>query len=197
MDKNKLNDLNVDLEELCCFLIPLFYETDCKYSCTRNKLGKLLTILAFKYAMNGERLFNEKIYRNGNCGTIIEQIMDVFEKDEYVLPEYNDDRKYIKEELEASIKLPQRFQIMPDLSFDVMNDMLDVFRNFGAYYPSDLSRVLNPIVDKVTKESHGEVELFKVPYVIDAVDSENDVVKYLKSRCIDNKNTKRKIKKYK
>ena len=74
-EETKMIELNANLKDVTSCLIRMFYQTDKKYSCTQTKLGKMLSILAFRYAINGEKLFNESIYRYPpNCGTLIKAL---------------------------------------------------------------------------------------------------------------------------
>lgn len=200
MNDIQLENLNTSLEDLCCLLVPLFYKTGCKYSCSRTKIGNLLSILAFKYVIDGKKLFNETIYKYDNCGTAITEIIDMLETDEYSVYLYQDDKEYISDELLISAILPERWQRIPQLSFEIMRDTLEVFRVFGAYSKSDLSEILNPISEKATNVSYGKIELSKIPSIIDEIDQNNVLVKYLKTPfskngCITSEGVKVKIKK--
>lgn len=200
MNDDKLEELNVDLRDLCCFLITLFYKTERKYSCCRTKVGKLLSILAFKYAMNNEKLFNERIYKYDECGTAIEKTGAILYRDEYYEYTYYDGQKKIYDMFNESVELPTRWKREINIPLTVMVDTVDVFRKFGAYSKTDLSEVLNPIVDELTNESYGEIELCKIPLIIDKVDQENKVIQYLKKERISNKvmdHVSGKVKKYK
>jgi hypothetical protein len=58
-----MEKMHANLRECMNYLIQLFYKTDKRYSCTRSKISKLLSILAFKYAVYSIQLFDEKIFR--------------------------------------------------------------------------------------------------------------------------------------
>ena len=47
-----MKELHTDLEKATCYLVQFFYKTGRLYSCTRTKLRKLLSIVAFVYARN-------------------------------------------------------------------------------------------------------------------------------------------------
>lgn len=73
--KSKMQNSNLRLKEITYYLIQQFYKTGEKYSCTQTKLGKLLSILAFKYARNGQKLFDTPIYKYPpRCGTLIKAL---------------------------------------------------------------------------------------------------------------------------
>lgn len=174
-----LEKLNVDLGELCCFLIQLFNNTEKKYSCSRTKVGKILSILAFKYAMNGEKLFSERIYKYDGCGTSVETLIGIVCRDEYFSYRYHDDKREIHDEFNNCVEMPLKWQRQANIPYEVMIDTEDVFRKFGAYSQTDLSEVLNPIVEELTDESYGEIELWKIPFIINDLDQNNAVIKYL------------------
>lgn len=171
----------------------------------RQKIGKLLSILAFKYAVNDEQLFKEQIYKYDNCGTYIRETAFLVYRDEYHRDSYQNDKKYINDQLQKPTILNlteySRYEYLfknACINFRIKEHVKDVFRNFGSYSQKDLSDVLNPIVEKLTDVSYGPIELSKVSSVIDEVDQDNEVVKYLKSHKKDNNVEKNKmmIKKY-
>ncbi len=176
----ELKNLNVDIKSLIAVFIIFFYGTGCKYSCTRTKIGKLLSILAFKYALNGEKLFNETIYKYDNCGTILKATQNLLCREEYICWHHQDDKIYISKGFQNNITIPPRFKdiILPDS--DIVLEIEDVFRNFGAYSAVDLGNFLNPIVDIATTISYGEIELTKIKDIIEQLDESNEIVKYLK-----------------
>lgn len=185
----ELKDLNVSIKSLTYTFIMFFYETGRKYSCTRTKIGKLLSILAFKYAINGERLFNEIIYKYYDSGTAIKEIFYLLEREEYLCFFDQDNKKYISERFYNS-NIPSIFfekdMILPNKN--VIVDIEDVFRNFGAYSQVDLGKLLNPIVDIAASENYGEIDLTKVKDNITKLDESNEIVKYLKQSYLNEQN---------
>ena len=143
-------DRYVKLMGCANYLIQFFYKTDKKYSCTRSKIGKLLSILAFKYAVKGIELFDEPIYRWSKCGTLIKGTNRVF-SDVYVsydMRPKQDAKKVIHPyEVNEEINVPNQYEKIYEIPCEVMKDIEDVFYNFGAYSQDDLSELLNPIVE--------------------------------------------------
>lgn len=188
-----MKKLNIGIKELTYYLVSLFFLTECKYSCTSTKIGKMLSILAFKYAYNGFLLFNDEVRKYDNCGTMIESSACWLHINEYVCRKDQNNKEYITEELKEPIDLPAKINCRYieifkccDLPFYVKKEVEEVFRYFGAYSHVDLSEVLNPIVDMLTTESYGKIDLSKISYIIDEVTQDNEVIKYLKSNPISN-----------
>lgn len=165
------------------YFIQLFYKTGKRYSCTRTKLGKLLSILAFKYAANDKLLFFEEIYRYPNCGTAIKELMCGIERDVYREYAYEDGKKRIhKHELKANVDIPKMYPDISLLKPEIKKDIEDVFFNFGAYSQSDLSDVLNPIVEyEGICNSEGIIELEKIILLHDKLPG-NKVLDYIFNR---------------
>lgn len=137
------------VEECANYLIQLFYKTDKRYSCTRTKIGKLLSILAFKYAVQkDECLFPLEIYRYPKCGTLIIGIQMYVDRDVYHRYPYDNSKKRIsRKELKENVDIPDSYKEIQSLSEEVKKDIEDVFFTFGAYSQEDLSEELNPIVE--------------------------------------------------
>ena len=188
-----MKKLNIEIKKLTYYLVLLFFKTDCKYSCTSTKIGKMLSILAFKYAYNGVLLFNDEVRKYDNCGTMIENSSCWLYRNEYVCWKDQNNKEYITDELKEPIDLPDKlncryreFCKYSDLPSYVKKEVEEVFRYFGAYSHVDLSEVLNPIVDMLTTESYGKIDLSKISNIIDEVTQDNEVIKYLKSNPISN-----------
>lgn len=162
------------------YFIQLFYKTGKRYSCTRTKLGKLLSILAFKYAANDKLLFFEEIYCYPNCGTAIKELMCEVERDVYRNYHYEDGKKRIsKHELKANVDIPKMYPDTSLLKSELKKDIEDVFFSFGAYSQKDLSDVLNPIVEyEGICNSEGIIELEKIILLHDKL-PDNEVIKYI------------------
>ena len=202
-----MKELSVRIKCLTYYLVSIFYKTDRKYSCTKTKIGKILSILAFKYAYNDILLFDEDVRKYDNCGTMIEDASFWVYPTEYICYKEHNNKEYIIDELIEPKNLPARLYVRykevckdSDIPADVKKDVEEVFRRFGAYSQADLSEVLNPIVDMFTTESYGKIDLSKISDIIDEVAQDNEVIKYLKSNHISNEVTndvsvKRKIRK--
>jgi len=188
-----MKKLNLSIKDLTHYLVSLFYKTDCKYSCNKTKIGKILSILAFKYANNDILLFNEEIRKYDNCGTIIEDSAFFVYSDEYICKKDRDNKEYILEEINECNDLPiglyerykevSKYSKIPEI---IKKDVEEVFRYFGAYSKTDLSEVLNPIVDKLTTESYGKIDLSKISSILNEITQDNEIIKYMKFNTILN-----------
>lgn len=147
--KLQMKKTNVGIEECANYLIQLFYKTEKRYSCTRTKIGKLLSILAFKYAVQDEiSIFPWEIYRYPKCGTSIAWLNTCIDRDVYLNYPYVDSKKRIsKKELNENVDIPNGYKEISNLLSRIKNDIEDVFFAFGAYSQVDLSEELNPIVE--------------------------------------------------
>lgn len=143
-----LEELHTNLKEISNYFIELFKITGSKYSCSRTKLGKLISIVAFVYAKRGEKLFDEKIYIYKSdslgefCGTTIQELVLFVGRDAYQQKEYDKDNnlKIPPEELKETES------IRTSLKSELRRSIEDVFLNFGAYNPKVLGDCINPII---------------------------------------------------
>ena len=148
VNSEKMVSLNIDLAKATNYFIQLFYKTNQKYSCTRTKVGKLLSIVAFTYACDGKLAFDETIYKYDNCGTAIREIMLRFnDREIYSQCKYRDDAKKISEKLNEKVKIPDEYKDITDLDDDIKQKIEATFREFGAYTPAMLGECLNPLVN--------------------------------------------------
>lgn len=190
-----MKKIRVHIKSLTYYLVSLFFKTGRKYSCTSTKIGKILSILAFKYAYNGILLFDAEIKKYENCGTIIEDSCFWVYPDEYICGKAQNNKKYILDELKEPVDLPYnlyyRYEQLCqyDIPSYIKKDVEEVFRYFGAYSKEDLSEVLNPIVDMLTTECCGKIDLSKISDIIDEVAQDNEVIKYIKFNHISNEVT--------
>ena len=91
--KTSMEKMNVNLEQAANYLIQLFYKTGKKYSCTRTKIGKLLSIVAFSYARKNSLCFNEKIFKYDECGTIINELEAHVDREIYLKCDYDNGKQ--------------------------------------------------------------------------------------------------------
>lgn len=144
---NDLRELHTDLQEIANYFIELFKITGEKYSCSRTKLGKLISIVAFMYAIKGEKLFDEKIYKyktdssDESCGTVIQELVLFVGRDAYLQKEYNQD----EDQIIPSTELNGCEEINSPLSDKLKKNIEGVFLRFGAYNPKILGDCINPI----------------------------------------------------
>ena len=142
---DNLRSMNVDIFQATNYLISLFYRTENRYSTSRIKISKLMSIVAFIYARWGIKLFQEDIFRYDNCGTIIPKL-NRLPKDICSMNFNNDTKKYISDDLFVDYEMPAGYSIFKDVPEDVKLVIEDVFRHFGAYSQVDLGDCLNKIV---------------------------------------------------
>lgn len=160
--EEQMEELNVNLEQAANYLIELFYMTGRKYSCTRTKIGKILSIVAFDYAMDNKRIFKETIYKYDDCGTAIREIMDSFDRDIYPQCLDYDKQQYITDELDNTL-LESEYNNFCEIDISVRNRIENAFRFFGAYSPSQLGNCINFVVsqDGITT-INGEINILKL-----------------------------------
>lgn len=136
-----MKELHVNLAYATRYLVQLFYQTGQKYSCTRTKIGKLLSIVAFAYARKGEQVFDEKIYKYDGCGTAIKELLSIIEdRDVYLRFNYQDDQKFITDNLSVVIS--------EYITTDVQQTIEFVFRKFGSYSAKQLGECINVLVEQ-------------------------------------------------
>lgn len=155
----KMTELHVNLREAANYFIQLFYATGQKYSCSRTKLGKLLSIVAFSYALKDIELFDETIYRYDGCGTAINELKSYMDRDIYIQLKYGDDEKFISQIFDEQ-KIPiQNYEQTESLSDDVKKQIELIFRHFGAYTAYDLGQCINCIVNYPNVTKNDEVDI--------------------------------------
>ena len=159
-----MEKMHANLRECMNYLIQLFYKTDKRYSCTRSKISKLLSILAFKYAVYSIQLFDEKIFRYDECGTIINDIEAWADREVYFCCSYDKLEKSISQEnLNENVDIPPYYQEISSLSSELKEAIEYVFFAFGAYSTTELSELLNPIVEyKGICRPDGSIELNEI-----------------------------------
>lgn len=169
LDNRIMENLNVNLTKATNYLVQLFYKTNQRYTCTRTKVGKLLSIVAFVYARQNKLAFNEIIHKYDECGTAIYEIMERFkDSDIYTRSVYEDDANKVPDIVIASssnsrIVIPKEYEDISGLDIDVIATIDSVFKMFGAYSPSSLGECINPIVNYTDViNSENEIVLEKI-----------------------------------
>ncbi len=164
-EKKSMKELHTNLKEITYYLIQFFYKTGEKYSCTQTKLGKMLSILAFKYARNDKKLFDISIYKYPpHCGTLIKELTfipkDIYERE---FSQNNPDTAdIITVGVDDSIQIPEPYNEVNNLSLEIKKDIEDLFFNFGAYPADELGKLLNPIVDQLVNQQNDELDLSRL-----------------------------------
>ncbi len=160
---------NINLKYLTNYLIQMFYKTGQKYTCTQTKIGKLISIISFAYARNGEILFEEAIYKYNECGTAINELkLLVPDRDIYIQSSYIDGQHIIDEPFKDELFDPlddslKKYAEIGEISVDLKIVIEDVFRKFGAFSPRDIGQLINVVVecDGVTNLD-GSINLDKI-----------------------------------
>ncbi len=143
-----MEELNANLEEATNYLIQWFYKTGQRYSCTRTKVGKLLSIVALVYARQNKRVFKENVYKYTDCGMAIYEIMERFmATDIYRQYSYEDTNEAIVNSPIIDCEIPSEYQNTSSVSDETRGIIDQVFQLFGAYLPSYLGECLNPIAE--------------------------------------------------
>lgn len=184
LQKN-MENLNVNLKQVVNYLIQLFYKTDKKYSCTQTKIGKMLSILAFKYAQKNQLLFNENIYKYPpDCGTLIRDLVfipnDIYFRDiEFENP---DNSEFIDDIFNDNVEIPARYFNTIALPVEIEAEIEKLFRKYGAYSSRKLAELLNPIVDKIVEENGDLIRLEKLSKIEKGefnLDDSNSLIEYI------------------
>jgi len=159
----KMTEVKANLEECSNYLIQLFYKTGQKYSCSRTKIGKLLSIVAFVYALKDKKIFDETIYKYDGCGTAINELKTYIDRDVYIQFDYSDNQEYICDEFLDAVEIPEKHQKTDSISAEVAETIIKVFRKFGSYSACDLGQCINPIVNyDGVAELDGAINLSKI-----------------------------------
>lgn len=160
-----MENVNANLRHVSNYMIQLFYQTEQQFTCTQTKIGKLLSILAFKYAIKDKKLFNWIIYRYKDWGTAIPDLLEFStDRDVYLRSSYKDLNCEIPEDIWVTRNSITNEPLNPgqfvyatyrDISLlteEIKRDIEEVFCKFGAYCQRELGYILNPIVeyDRVT-----------------------------------------------
>lgn len=130
------------------YLIQFFLKTEGKYSCTRMKLGKLLTILACKYARKGIELFSDPIYWD-KVGVSIYELKLFYGIDIYPAKKtvWDNNKVIDYHTLKKDVQIPEYYKLICKIPDDVAKEIEDLFYNFGAYSSADLTMLLKPIME--------------------------------------------------
>ena len=139
----------VNLTDATNYLIQLFYKSGKKYSCTRTKIGKLLSIVAFKYACEGVQVFRESICKYEDCGTTINELKTFLERDIYRCESYENSMQPVDmnclTDYDDEIK-EAGYQDIGSLSKEAKDRIDQVFSVFGAYTPRQLGEALCDLI---------------------------------------------------
>ena len=152
---HNMEELNTNLFEAANYFIQLFYRTGKVFSCTRTKIGKLLSIVAFSYAREDKLFLNEKIYKYDGCGTIINELEAHIDREVYLQCTYNNSKQSYTQQIDETshiVDLAKKYQKIDSLTPNVKERIKKIFCRFCAYSPSELGQCICPIVN------HPEIE---------------------------------------
>ena len=144
-----MQELHLNLRCATNYLVQLFYRTKERYSCTRSKIDKLMSIVAFEYAVKGQKAFDESIVRYENSGTYISKPLhesvprDVYNHSKY----YDSRRKIVDEEVVRKCNIPMEYMDIQGIGACEKYVIKKVFQEYGAYKTKDLNKIINPIVN--------------------------------------------------
>lgn len=189
-----MENINANLRHVANYMVQLFYQTEQQFTCTQTKIGKLLSILAFKYAVNNKKLFDSAIYRYKDCGTAIpDLLLFLKDRDVYLRSSYKDLNCKIPEDIWVTRNSMTNDPLNPgqfvyatyrdidSLTEKLKRDIEEVFRKFGAYCQRELGYLLNSIVE------HDMVVGYKNIIELDEIrklrkedfEKTNDLIEYL------------------
>ena len=150
---NRMKEVYVDLETATNYLVQLFYQTGRRYSCTRTKLGKMLAIVAFKYARADEIIFAESVYEYGeHCGAVISGLAMIVDRDAYLNYQYLDVKddsnvdKIIDDERERKAFIPEKYKKTSGITDGVKDRIKEVFALFGGYSAPLIGHFINDLI---------------------------------------------------
>ena len=174
--------LNIDLFKAADFLIGLFYKSGCRYTCTRTKIGKLLSIVAFTYAAEA---FSDEIYKYADCGTTFLRLQK-YDREIYQVSmnPQNDDVHFTYEffanDSSSSDIVPTQYQVT-DLPNEFKNRVIQVFLRFGKTSATDLGELINEILPQISSDLRQEVvDLLKISKLsFSKADDENVLLSYI------------------
>lgn len=164
LKNDRMTEVHASLEEAVYYFVQLFYKTGQRYSCSRTKLGKLLSIVAFVYAQKNEKLFDDIIYKYVDCGTVIKNLVLYVDNEVYIRYEYHDKKDDIDISLiDENADFPEKYAKTDSLSQDLKNTIKNIFVKFGAFAAKDLGLCINPIVvfNDITLPD-GSIDLSKI-----------------------------------
>lgn len=191
--KKEMEKLNFSLRDITNSFIQLFFKTEKKYSCTQTKLGKLVSILAFKFARNGILVFNDSIYKYlPNCGTFI-SALNFIPKDIYIRDFESDDPDNMSDITEAfneDAKIPVQYTVTETIPPQLNQEIKTIFIKFGTYPATNLGDLLNPIVNKISNGNDTEpLDILRLSSLTknDFIDAENNkILEYIYTGDLNN-----------
>ncbi len=147
----------VSLVDVADFFIGLFKFTGESYTCTRTKIGKLLSVLAFKLAKNNVKIFSENILDYNNCGTIIPVLNAYYDSEIYTKVTY----------LDGVFEIEGDFTTFGIDNTTIPSDIRElakiVFKKFGAFDAYYLGQCISRFINMDNILEDGIVNLEVIP----------------------------------
>lgn len=140
----------VKVESAAKFLASLYFKTGKRYTCTKTKIEKMLTIAWFIKLRNGEQLFINSVLIN-NCGTGVSGLEE-FEAT-VLMGSEPENRKRITDCIcSEETNVPE---IYKEKSIGYIDDkikklLVDVFKEFGNWKAADIGIALDEFKDDVS-----------------------------------------------
>ena len=175
-----------EINELACYLVSLFYKTNCKYFCTRPKIKRLLTIYKLSSINFDPDCFHYIFFVDDQQMTITSYISSIVERDVYfnigtvngklqIMSE--DNREFFDENFSETISVPNKYIVNENEIDKIKRDLLEIiFRKFGSYS----SRELNDMLDEFSHEIPFEQKVDETNFTYDYLDP-NKFMKFLNS----------------
>lgn len=173
------------------YLVQLFVKCERKYSCSKTKLEKLLSIANLKCIKNGNKLFDEKVIEIKDCGVGLSYNFPTYLCGDIVLALLNDKnnkatspkRQIPETDINNSIKHNTQYdKDVNDLTEEDKKCLLNVFLEFGAYDSSILGSLLDEFkYELVNNQVDGEKINFKKcqSFFNRKSDTNNEILKYI------------------
>ena len=150
------NDYEFEMDVLASYLVSLFYKSKKNYSCTRQKIFKLLALNSL-CNINHPELLNT-LYVDDEIITTKDPSLVLFiNRDVYIRYPFCDDKKKFLDQFDEDVKIPNMFNNrLNRCELDVNSKKIleDIFRNFASYPIGDLIKMINeilPLIKEIVK----------------------------------------------
>ncbi|MBE5820979.1 MAG: hypothetical protein E7311_00120 [Clostridiales bacterium] len=179
-----MEKLHASFKDITKYLIELFYRTNKKYSCSSRKLGMLLSILAFSYAREGKKLFEEKIYIIHTNGTTIDSLTSFIDTHVYYILKDVDDKQPINYiPIYTYCYIPQKYKCCDYPSKEICLRIQEIFQKFGSYSMCDLITLTKIMEIDNLIENDTSINLEKISKLhLSDFEKANELVEYLFSK---------------
>lgn len=140
----------VKVESAAKFLASLYFKTGRRYTCTKTKIEKMLTIAWFIKLRNGEQLFINSVLVN-NCGTGVSGLEE-FEATVNMGTEVEDGKRITDCICLEETNVPEIYKekSIGEIDNKIKKLLVDVFREFGNCKASDIGTTLDVFKDDIS-----------------------------------------------